>query len=55
MREEYPSLNLAQIHAAISYAYENPAEIEAAYAEDRGVGERIERDHEAFLRRRSGG
>jgi uncharacterized protein (DUF433 family) len=32
----YPSLNLAQIHAAISYYYENQKEIEAELAEDDG-------------------
>jgi uncharacterized protein (DUF433 family) len=36
MREAYPSLNLAQIHAALSYYYEHPEEIEASFAEDRG-------------------
>ena len=42
MREAYPSLNLAQIHAAISYYYENKEEIEAELAEDEGW----EEDHE---------
>jgi hypothetical protein len=30
--ERYPSLNLAQVHAAISYYYENPEELEADLA-----------------------
>ena len=34
MLEEYDFLNLAQIHAALSYYYENPDEVEAAFAED---------------------
>jgi len=38
----YPSLNLAQVHAAISYYYENKDEIEAELAEDVGW----EQDHE---------
>jgi uncharacterized protein (DUF433 family) len=38
----YPSLNLAQLHAAISYYYENQDEIEAELAEDEGW----EKDHE---------
>lgn len=42
MLVEYPSLSLAQIHAAISYYYENKSEIEAELAEDDGW----EQDHE---------
>jgi uncharacterized protein (DUF433 family) len=53
MLEIYPSLNLAQIHAALSYSYENPQEIESALQEDREVAEKIERDRDAFLRERS--
>jgi len=48
MLDEYP-LTLAQVHAALSYAYENGAEIEAALAEDDSVAERIQRDREEFL------
>ncbi len=50
MLGEYP-LTLAQVHAALSYAYENPAEIEAALEEDDRIGERIQRDREEFLRK----
>lgn len=32
---EYPDLNLAQIHAALSYFYANPEEIEAEFQRDR--------------------
>ncbi len=32
--ERYPSLDLAQVHAAISYYYENVDELEANLAED---------------------
>jgi len=53
MLEVYPSLNLAQIHAALSYYYENPQEIEDALKEDREVAEKIERDREGFLRKHS--
>lgn len=49
MLEEYP-LTLAQVHAALSYAYENLAEIEAALTEDDQVGERIQRDRAEFLK-----
>ena len=53
MLEVYPSLNLAQIHAALSYYYEKPQEIEDALNEDREVGAKIERDREGFVRKRS--
>jgi uncharacterized protein (DUF433 family) len=53
MLKAYPSLNLAQVHAALSYYYENPGEIEAALEEDRRIGEKIERDRLEFLKRRS--
>lgn len=52
MLEVYPSLNLAQVHAALSYYYENPQEIESALQEDREVAERIESDRADFLRNR---
>jgi len=48
MIEEYP-LTLAQVHAALSYAYENLAEIETALQEDDRIAERIQRDREEFL------
>ena len=51
MLEVYRSLNLAQIHAALSYSYENPQEIEDALKEDREVAEKVERDRDAFLRK----
>ena len=51
MLEAYPSLNLAQIHAALSYYYENPKEIEDALKEDREVADKIDRDRDAFLRK----
>ena len=53
MLEAYRSLNLAQIHAALSYYYEKPQEIEDALKEDREVAEKIERDRGDFLRRPS--
>jgi uncharacterized protein (DUF433 family) len=46
-------LTLAQVHAALSYAYDHPDEIDAAIEEDRGVAERIERDRDEYLKRRS--
>lgn len=53
MLEVYGSLNLAQIHAALSYYYENPQEIEDALRADREVAERIESDRDALLRKHS--
>jgi uncharacterized protein (DUF433 family) len=53
MLEVYRSLNLAQIHAALSYYYENPQEIEDALKEDRAVAERMENARAAFLRKDS--
>jgi uncharacterized protein (DUF433 family) len=50
MLEVYRALNLAQIHAALSYYYENAQEIEDALKEDREVADKIERDRDAFLR-----
>ena len=32
--EKYPDLNLAQVHAALTYYYDNPEEIDAYIAED---------------------
>jgi hypothetical protein len=49
MLEEYP-LTLAQLYAALSYAYENVSEIETALAEDDRTAERIQRDREEFLK-----
>lgn len=51
MLEEYP-LTLAQVYAALSYAHENMAEIEAALEEDHRIGEQIQRDREEALRRK---
>jgi uncharacterized protein (DUF433 family) len=53
MLEAYPSLNLAQLHAALSYYYENPQEIEGALQEDREVAEKIESERADFSRKRS--
>jgi uncharacterized protein (DUF433 family) len=39
----YPDLNLAQVHAALTYYYDHPAEIEAELADEEGWDERYER------------
>jgi uncharacterized protein (DUF433 family) len=51
MLEVYPSLNLAQVHAALAYYYDHSEEIESALQEDREVADKIERDRTAFLRK----
>jgi len=40
-----------QVHAALRYAHENLAEIEAVLAEDDRTAERIVHDREEFLKR----
>jgi len=41
---EFGHLTYAQIYAAIAYYHANPAEIEAALAEDQAAGDRAEAD-----------
>ena len=52
MLEEYPDLNLAQVHAALTYYYDHPEEIDAYIAEDEAWDERYERDRAEFLSKR---
>jgi uncharacterized protein (DUF433 family) len=50
----YPSLNLAQVYAAISYYYESTAEIEVELAEDESweaEHERLRSEHEGRSKR----
>lgn len=49
--ERYPSLNLAQVHAAISYYYENPEELAADLAEDAGAEDDHDRRRAQYLSR----
>ncbi len=51
---EYPDLNLAQIHAALSYYYANTDEIEAEIQRDREWEEGFEVRKAEHLPRRSG-
>jgi uncharacterized protein (DUF433 family) len=51
--ERYPSLSLAQIHAAISYYYENREELEANLAKDDDAEAEHERRKAAHLSRRA--
>lgn len=52
MLEHYPDLNLAQVHAALTYYHDNPEEIDAYIAEDEASDERFERDRAEFLSKR---
>jgi uncharacterized protein (DUF433 family) len=52
MLEQYPDLNLAQVHAALAYYYDHPDEIDAYIEEDKAWDERYERDKAAFLSKR---
>jgi uncharacterized protein (DUF433 family) len=51
IREAYPTLSLAQVYAALSYAYEHPEEIAAQLEEDRHTADRIELARSASLRK----
>lgn len=53
MLEDYDFLNLAQIHAALSYYYENPEEIEAQLKADREWDERFEGQKAEFLKKKN--
>jgi uncharacterized protein (DUF433 family) len=52
MLEQYPDLNLAQVHAALAYYYDHPDEINAYVEEDKAWDERHERDKAEFLSKR---
>jgi uncharacterized protein (DUF433 family) len=51
--ERYPSLNLAQVHAAISYYYENREELQKDLAEDDDAEAEHERRKAEYLSRRT--
>ena len=51
MLEACPSLNLAQVYAALSYYHENAQEIDADLERDREAAERIEAERADFLSR----
>jgi Protein of unknown function (DUF433) len=55
MIEVYPSLNLAQVHAALSYFDQHTDEITVSFEEDRRIAEQIANDRAAFLSNRSSG
>lgn len=52
IRESYPDLSLAQVHAALVYYYDHQDEIEAELARDDGWEERFERTKAEYLARK---
>ncbi len=52
MLEQYPDLNLAQVHAALTYYHDNAEEIDAYIAEDEASDEKYESDRVEFLSKR---
>ncbi len=54
IREEYPDLSFAQIHAALTYYYDHSEEIEASLDAEDGWEERYERRKAEALARRPG-
>jgi uncharacterized protein (DUF433 family) len=54
MLETYPSLNLAQIYAAISYYYENQSELDEEIRESEEFFDRMEQEWEDYVERHGG-
>ena len=54
MLVEYPSLSLAQVHAALAYYYDNIEEIEAAIGEDERSSDEMVEDWAAHVERHGG-
>lgn len=53
IREVYPDLSLAQVHGALVYYYDHPAEIDAELAEDEGWAQEHERRKAEYLARQT--
>lgn len=54
MLVEYPSLSLAQVHAALAYYYDNTEEIELALEEDERSSDEMEKEWAAHVERHEG-
>ncbi|MCM2256262.1 MAG: DUF433 domain-containing protein [Vicinamibacteria bacterium] len=50
IREEYPGLTLAQVHAALAYYYDNTAEIEDEFQESLDAAANFEAEKAEVLR-----
>ncbi len=46
--DSYPGITLAQVHAALSYYYDNRIEIDRRLLEDMEFAERMEKEHGTF-------
>jgi uncharacterized protein (DUF433 family) len=53
MLEHYPDLTLSQVHAALTYYYDHPAEIEAELAAEEQAAEDFEREKAEALAERA--
>jgi uncharacterized protein (DUF433 family) len=54
MLKEYPDLNLAQVHAALTYYYDHKDEIEAIIEADRQAFENMHQEWEDYAERHGG-
>lgn len=54
MLEAYPELKPAQVYAALSYCYEHPEEIEAAFEEDRAWEAEHHRARQEYVKPKPG-
>jgi len=54
MLEEYPDLNLAQVHAALTYYYDHKEEIDAIIESDRRAFENTHQEWEDYVERHGG-
>ena len=48
----YPSLTLADVHAALAYYFDHPQEIQDAVAEDRQLAEEMARSTPSLLKQK---
>ncbi len=54
IQAEYPQLNLAQVHAALSYYHARQDEIESELHEDESFTEELDRQWEEYVQRHGG-
>lgn len=54
MLEQYPDLNLAQIHAALTYYYDHKEEIEGILESDRLAFQNMQQEWEDYVERHNG-
>lgn len=54
IQEEYPLLNLAQVHAALSYYHQRKDEIESLLREEDAFADELDRQWEEYVQRHGG-